>query len=71
MVKNSDAPAETGAVAATRPPPSHIILLAEWAGHPAGRVLRGDADLIGKLDSAGVRYRAATEFERRIGGFVD
>ena len=44
-------------------------LLAEWAGHPAGRVFRGDPDLIGKLE--GVRYREATDFERRVGGFVD
>jgi hypothetical protein len=51
--------------------PSHIILLAEWGSHPAGRVLAADADLIGRLDVEGVKYRSATEFERRIGGFVE
>ena len=68
MAKTHDAPPDAGA----RPPlPSHIILLAEWAGHPAGRVFRGDPDLIGALDLEGVKYREATTFERRIGGFVD
>jgi hypothetical protein len=51
--------------------PSHVILLAEWEAHPAGRVLPADVDLIGQLDVEGVKYRTATEFERRIGGFVD
>lgn len=51
--------------------PSHVILLVEWGRHPAGRVLAADADLLGRLDVEGVKYRAATELERRIGGFVD
>jgi hypothetical protein len=68
MAKSNEVPAE----ASTRHPlPSHIILLAEWAGHPAGRVFRGDPDLIGKLDIEGARFREATTFERHIGGFVD
>jgi len=68
MAKTHEPRAETGA----RPPLStHIILLAEWAGHPAGRVFRGDPDLVRKLDAEGVRYRAATEFERRIAGFIE
>jgi hypothetical protein len=37
---------------------------------PAGRVLAAEADLVGRVDE-GVKYRAATEFERRLGGFVD
>jgi hypothetical protein len=68
MAKINDAQPDTGA---RQPLPSHIILLADWAGHPAGRVFRGDPDLIGKLDIAGARFREATTFERRIGGFVD
>jgi len=68
MAESNEAPAEAGTRHAL---PSHIILLAEWAGHPAGRVFRGDPDLIGKLDIEGVKYREATTFERRIGGFVD
>jgi hypothetical protein len=56
---------------APRALPSHVILLAEWGRHPAGRVLAADADLVGQLDVEGVKYRAATELERRIGGFVD
>ena len=61
----------------TEPPPplhalpSHVILLVDWARHPAGRVLAADVDLIGQLDIEGVKYRAATEFERSLGGFVD
>ena len=51
--------------------PSHVFLLEEWAGHPSGRVLAADHDLIGKLDVEGVKYREATEFERCIGGFVN
>jgi hypothetical protein len=51
--------------------PSHVILLAEWGRHPAGRVIAADTDLIGQLDVEGIKYRPATEFERRIGGFVD
>jgi hypothetical protein len=50
--------------------PSHVILLAEWGAHPAGRVLAADADLVGQFDVEGVKYRPATEFERRLGGFV-
>jgi hypothetical protein len=50
---------------------SHVILLEEWAGHPSGRVLAADHDLVGKLDIEGVKYREATVFERRIAGFVD
>jgi hypothetical protein len=50
---------------------SHVVLLAEWGAHPAGRLLAADADLVGQLDVEGVKYRAATEFERRLGGFVD
>ena len=34
-------------------------------------MFRGDPDLIGKLDIEGARFRAATTFERRIGGFVE
>ena len=68
MAKTNDAPPDAGA---RHPLPSHIILLAEWAGHPAGRVFRGDPDLIGKLDIEGAQFREATTFERRIGGFVD
>lgn len=51
--------------------PSHVVLVAEWGAHPAGRVLAADADLVGQLDVEGVKYRAATEFECRLGGFVD
>jgi hypothetical protein len=51
--------------------PSHVFLLEEWAGHPSGRVLAADADLVGKLDVEGVKYREATGFERRIAGFID
>ena len=51
--------------------PSHVFLLEEWAGHPAGRVLAADHDLVGKLDVEGVKYREATSFERRIAGFID
>jgi hypothetical protein len=51
--------------------PSHVFLLQEWGAHPSGRVLAADPDLIGALDVEGVKYREATEFERRIGGFVN
>jgi hypothetical protein len=51
--------------------PSHVIFLEEWAGHPSGRVLAADHDLVGKLDIEGVKYREATVFERRIAGFID
>ena len=51
--------------------PSHVFLLEEWAGHPSGRVLAADHDLVGKLDIEGVKYREATVFERRIAGFID
>jgi hypothetical protein len=51
--------------------PSHVILLAEWGAYPAGRVLPADVDLIGQLDVEGAKYRPATEFERRIGGFIE
>ena len=51
--------------------PSHVFLLEEWAGHPAGRVLAADHDLLGKLDVEGVKYREATRFEQRIAGFID
>ena len=30
--------------------PSHVFLLEEWAGHPSGRVLAADADLVGQLE---------------------
>ena len=36
-----------------------------------GRVLAADHDLVGTLDIEGVKYREATEFERRIAGFVN
>jgi hypothetical protein len=68
MAKSNEVSAEAGTRHSL---PSYIILLAEWAGHPAGRVFHGDPDLIGKLDIEGARYREATDFERRIGGFVD
>lgn len=51
--------------------PSHVFLLEEWAGHPAGRVLAADHDLLGKLDVEGAKYREASGFERRIAGFID
>jgi hypothetical protein len=51
--------------------PSHVFLLEGWAGHPSGRVLAADADLIGTFDVEGVKYREATAFERCIGGFVN
>jgi hypothetical protein len=51
--------------------PSHVFLLQEWGAHPSGRVLAADADLIGALDVEGVQYREATDFECRIGGFVN
>lgn len=62
----SDADADT-----PRQLPSHVIVLEEWAGHPSGRVLAADHDLVGTLDIEGVKYREATEFERRIAGFVN
>jgi hypothetical protein len=34
-------------------------------------VLPADVDLIGQLDVEGAKYRPATEFERRIGGFIE
>jgi hypothetical protein len=59
-------------IRATKPRslPSHVVLLVDWGRHPAGRVLAADADLVGHLDVEGVKYRAATEFGRRLGGFV-
>jgi hypothetical protein len=51
--------------------PSHVFLLEDWAGHPSGRMLAADHDLVGKLDVEGVSYREATIFERRIAGFID
>ena len=51
--------------------PSHVFLLEEWAGHPCGRVLAADHDLVGKLDVEGVKYREATSFERHVAGFID
>ena len=51
--------------------PSYVFLLEEWAGHPSGRVLAADHDVVDKLYVEGVKYREATEFERRIAGFVN
>jgi hypothetical protein len=51
--------------------PSHVFLLEEWAGHPSGRVLAADHDLVGKLDVEGVKYREATSFERHVAGFIE
>jgi hypothetical protein len=68
MTDTADLPA-AGQVAHALP--SHIILLVEWAAHPSGRVLAADADLLGQLDVEGVKYREATDFERRIAGFID
>ena len=64
-------PNETEQAPPLRALPSHVILLVDWARYPAGRVLAADADLVGQLEIEGAKYRAATEFERRIGGFVD
>ena len=51
--------------------PTHVKLLAPWGRHCPDKVLKADPDLIGALDVEGVKYREATTFERRIGGFVD
>jgi hypothetical protein len=49
----------------------YIFLLEDWRDFRAGKVLKPDADLIGMIDKDGVKYRAATDFERRLGGFPD
>jgi hypothetical protein len=51
--------------------PSYIILAEPWTTHPAGKVMEAVPDLLAMLDAANVKYRPATDFERRIGGFVD
>lgn len=51
--------------------PLHIILLAGYSEYQAGKVLAANAELVATLDAEGVTYRAATDFERRIGGFPD
>lgn len=46
---------------------THIILLSQWGLVPAGRVFEAVPDLAAKLDADKVKYRPATEDERRIG----
>lgn len=50
--------------------PAFIKLQQDYADYRTGRVLRGDPDLLSEFDRAGVKYREATESERRIGGCV-
>lgn len=69
---NTDDAAAPAAVDLSRAPlPSHVFLLADWGSHHAGKVLAADADLMAALDLESVSHRPATEFERRIAGFVD
>lgn len=50
---------------------SHIVLLADAENRRAGTVLEATVDLVARLDAAGIRYRAATAQECRLGGFAD
>jgi hypothetical protein len=52
-------------------PQQCVILLDAWGVFPEGKVLASDPDLISHFDKDGVRYRVATDQERRIGGFVE
>lgn len=51
--------------------PPFIVLLDERGELHAGHVMAADADLLSALDAEGCKYRAASDFERRLGGFVD
>ena len=67
MAKERPAAVAAAPVVAPRDLPSHIILLADWGGHLAGRVLRADAEFLAMLDAEHAKYRAATEMEVSIG----
>lgn len=64
--------AKSSAPAAPQPRdlPRHVMLLADWGEHLAGKVLGADADLLAALDSASVSYRPATAIERSLAGFT-
>lgn len=51
--------------------PTYIKIESAWGNYQADSVLQSNPDLIAALDKAGVKYREATAFERRVGGFVD
>lgn len=48
---------------------SYIKLQHAWREHPADKVLEASADLLAALEKDGIGYAAASDFERRIGGF--
>lgn len=51
--------------------PMYIKLLAPFGVHVEGKVMPYDVDFIARLNKAGVKFRPATDAERRIGGFPD
>lgn len=70
MTKEFDNPRPAGGAALSESP-RFIILLDDWGEKIAGRVLQADADTLSALDVESVSWRAATDLERRIAGFID
>lgn len=74
MPKNDTAPALAAAdktfdaPATAEEPAKFIILLDDFQDMRAGRVLKSSADLESALNAAKVKFRPATEDERRAGG---
>lgn len=71
MAKVRSTETETASSAAEAAPLAYVILLDDWRDHKAGKVLAADPDLLSAAEVEGAKHRVATDFERRLGGFVD